>query len=171
MVDIDEQILDINEQIIALSNNIEIIKLSNKASKSFRRYNYLTDEEIHTCVLHAIWKAIKNYEPDKGAKFTSYLYSGIVIECIEQLKFNNIQKNCKQIDTDQYFEYNTDIPKIDAIDAINYLIEEGEDKELLIDKFCNNLTLRELSKKNNITGEGVRFKIQKSMKKIRYKLA
>ena len=54
----------------------DIQNIMNKAAGSFR--GQLDDDEIHTCKLNALWKALVNYDEKKAAKFTTYLYSGCV---------------------------------------------------------------------------------------------
>ena len=136
--------------------NTDIQNIMNKAVGSFR--GQLNDDEIHTCKLHALWKALVNYDENKAAKFTTYLYSGVRIECIREVKFNKRKHQALHSglaeDTDHFL----------AIDLMDEL-EHCSDKELLLDKM-KNFTIKEIAARQGCNRETVRRKIKKSSQKI-----
>ena len=136
--------------------NEDIQNIMNKAAGSFR--SQLSDDEIHTCKLNALWKAFLNYDPNKAAKFTTYLYSGVRIECIREVKFSKRQHQPLHANlpdsTDHFFP-------IDLMDEIN----KCSDKELLIDRM-NNLTIKEIAEKRQCNRETIRRKIKKSAEQL-----
>ena len=137
-------------------NNEDIQNIMNKAAGSFR--SQLNEDEIHTCKLNALWKAFLNYDPNKAAKFTTYLYSGVRIECIREVKFNKRQHQPLHANLpekrDHFFP-------IEIMDEIN----QCSDKELLIDR-ANNLTIKEIAKKRQCNRETIRRKIKKSAEQL-----
>lgn len=137
-------------------NNEDIQNIMNKAAGSFR--SQLSEDEIQTCKLNALWKAFVNYAPEKGAKFTTYLYSGVRIECIREVKFNKRQHQSLHSNlpdsTDHFFS-------VDLMDEIN----KCPDKELLIDRM-NNLTIKEIAEKRQCNRETIRRKIKKSSQQL-----
>jgi DNA-directed RNA polymerase specialized sigma subunit len=130
-----------------------IQNIMNKAAGSFRRQ--LNEDEIHTCKLNALWKAFSNHDPTKAAKFTTYLYNGVRIECIREIKFNKrkhapLHSNIAD-KTDSFFE--TDL--MDELD-------QCPNKELLIDRMKSH-TIKEIAKKYDCNRETIRRKIKKSV--------
>jgi len=137
-------------------NNEDIQNIMNKAAGSFR--SQLSEDEINTCKLNALWKSFVNYAPEKGAKFTTYLYSGVRIECIREVKFNKRQHQPLHSNladsTDHFFS-------VDLMDEI----DRCPDKELLMDRM-NNLTIKEIAEKRQCNRETIRRKIKKSAQQL-----
>ena len=130
-----------------------IQNIMNKAAGSFRRQ--LNEDEIHTCKLNALWKAFSNHDPTKAAKFTTYLYNGVRIECIREIKFNKrkhapLHPNIAD-KTDPFFE-------IDLMDEL----DQCPNKDLLIDRMKSH-TIKEIAKKHGCNRETIRRKIKKSV--------
>ena len=125
----------------------------NKAASSFR--NQLNEDELHTCKLNALWKAFLNHDENKAAKFTTYLYNGVKIECIREVKFNkrthqqlhsNISDN-----SDPFFS-------VDLADEL----ETCPNKDLVIDRM-KSYTIKEIAHKQGCNRETIRRKIKKSV--------
>jgi hypothetical protein len=152
----------INTKIQDALNDKNIIKIMNKASKRFS--NQLDRDAIYTCQINALWKAFLHFNPDKNVKFTTYLYNGVFIECLKQIKFENKGKLFKHKlhnnisdNKDAYF-------LIDLFDEVS-----GVEKELLLDKF-SNMTIEEIAKKHNSNRETMRKKLKSILSKIKEKL-
>lgn len=152
----------INTKIKDALNDKNIVKIMNKASKRFS--NQLDKDSIYTCQINALWKAFLHFKPEKNVKFTTYLYNGVFIECLKQIKFENKGKLFKNKlhanisdNKDPYF-------LIDLFDEVS-----GEDKELLLDKF-SNMTIEEMAKKHNSNRETTRKKIKNILSRIKKKL-
>jgi DNA-directed RNA polymerase specialized sigma24 family protein len=131
----------------------DIQNIMHKAAGSFR--GQLSDDEIHTCKLNALWKALLNHDENKAAKFTTYLYSGVRIECIREVKFNKRQHlplHANLPDKEDHFF------KVDLMDEI----DQCPNKDLLIDRM-NSLTIKEIAKKHGCNRETIRRKIKKSV--------
>lgn len=152
----------INTKIENALNDKNIVKIMHKASKRFT--NQLDKDAIYTCHLNALWKSFLHFKPEKNVKFTTYLYNGVFIECLKEVKFLNKNKLCKQKlhnnisnNKDPYF-------LIDLFDEVS-----GTDKELLMDKF-SNMTIEEIAKKYHSNRETTRKKLKNIMGKIRKKM-
>lgn len=140
-------------------NNEDIMKIARKAANTF--YHYLSQDEIDSCILYAIWKAINSYDTSHGSKFTTYLYNGVIMECLTQKKFN-VKKNNKKINKstkNYYFESN----KIDMMDEII----KCEDPDLIYDYFYKNKSIKEIAFERGVSGETIRLKIKKCLRKIK----
>lgn len=151
----------INKKIEEALQDINIIKIMNRASKRFK--NQLDKDTIYTCQLNALWKTFVNHDEKKGAKFTTYLYKGVFIECMKEIKFLN--KNICQKKLHDNIACNKDVfVMTDILDELPDVYE----KNLIIDKM-SNMTIAEMSKKYSKNRESVRKKIHKITDKIRKK--
>ena len=137
----------------------DILKVTGRASSTFL-YS-LSKEEIETCILNATWKALERYDQDMGTKFTTYLYRGVVMECLTQQKFNLKQSRIPSYDkipdpTDYTF-------RSEMLD----LIQQCDDPDLIHDRFYKNMTIKELAQERGVCGETVRIRIKKNLKKLK----
>jgi len=157
-----------NWECISKTNKIDhddVYKILKKASSSFRYA--LSQDEITTCCITALWKAVEKYCTDSKCKFTTYLYKGVVMECLSQKKFNKaklsfggkIHPNIKD-DSNQY-------APVDMIDEINFACE---DPKLILDRYYYNMSIKEIAKNRGCCGETIRIKINKNLKKLELSL-
>jgi DNA-directed RNA polymerase specialized sigma24 family protein len=135
-----------------------IVNIMNKASKSFMRQ--LDEDTIYTCKLNALWKSFINFKPEKKTKFTTYLYNGVYIECIKEIKFKNKSKAKNKLHENIVTKDNQYL-LIDILDEF----DNDYDKELIMDKI-NNMTIDEMSKKRNTNRETTRKKLKKLVNKL-----
>jgi DNA-binding CsgD family transcriptional regulator len=152
---------DLDTKIENALKDENIIKIMNKASKRFR--NQLNSDSIYSCQLNALWKTFLNHDETKGAKFTTYLYKGVFIECMKEIKFTSKFKNSNKLhdnipNNKDYFL------RIDMLDEL----ETDEEKELFLDRL-SNMTISEIAEKNNKNRETIRKKINKLTEKIKNK--
>ncbi len=153
---------------IAESNNIDgqdVFKILKKACSTFRFS--LSQDEMTTCCINALWKAVDKYQVDSKCKFTTYLYKGVVMECLSQKKFNKdkisfsgkIHPNIKD-DKDPY-------EPIDMLDEIKFACE---DPSLILDRYYKNMSIKEIAQNRGVCGETIRIKINKNLKKLKLAL-
>jgi DNA-directed RNA polymerase specialized sigma subunit len=137
----------------------------NKASRSFSKQ--LDDDSIYTCQINALWKAFVNFKPEKNTKFTTYLYNGVFIECIKELKFlNKFSKIYRRKLHNNISENDTSQIMIEIIDEL----DTEEEISLIMDKLAN-MTIEEMSKKRNMNRETTRKKLKNTMSKLKNKLS
>lgn len=154
---------NIDAQIEEASKNEDIQKIMAKASKSF--IPYLDIDEIYTCKLNALWKSLKNFNPDKKTKFTTYLYQGVYIECLKELKFKNkAKRNTGKLHENISKPRNFDVAMIDLLDEA----QSEEEFELIKDKI-SNMTINEIAETRDYSRETVRKKIKKISNRIHAK--
>lgn len=142
----------------------DIIKISRKASATF--FGILSEDEIETCILNALWKAIQKYDINSKCKFTTYLYNGVIMECLTQKKFNAHNPTLR-IYENIISANNKDIEKIDMLDELNTCCE---DPDLIFDRFYNNMTVKEIALSRGVCSETIRVKINKNLGKLRLKM-
>jgi len=152
-----------NEKIENAMKDINIIKIMNRASRRFK--NQLDKDYINTCHLNALWKAFVNHDPSKGAKFTTYLYNGVFIECMKEIKFSKKSENSGAKLHDNIPDNKNSSILIDILDELS-----GKDKEMFLDRL-SNMTIIEISKKHNINRETARRKINAIIENLNKKFS
>ena len=153
---------DLNTQIENALKDSNIVKIMNKASRRFN--NQLDRDTINSCHLNALWKAFLNHEPLKGAKFTTYLYNGVFIECMKEIKFAQKMNKLGGKLHDNIPKNNDQLLLIDILDEL----KDGTEKEMFLDRI-SNMTIAEIAKKYKMNRESARRKMHKIMKNIQKK--
>lgn len=140
------------------------MRVAYRAASTFTRT--LSREEIQGCILNALWRAIKKYDRTRMTKLTTYLYNGVVFECLNQ-KRSNKRRGQDLYGQDAPCSHN-DLEKVDMLDAI---YEKCDHPELVIDRFYGGMTIEELASKHSVCNEAIRLKLKKNIEKLRKTLA
>ena len=143
-------------------NDKHILKIMNQASKRFNRQ--LDRDTIYSCHLNALWNAFLHFNPQMGAKFTTYLYNGVFIECLKEIKFRNKNKCTVKLHDNIASKHNPYL-LIDLFDEVT----NPEERQLLVDKY-SNMTINEMAEARNSNRETTRKKLKKVLQKIEQKL-
>lgn len=145
------------EQELHNTNNQKIMK---SASRPFQRQ--LTKEEIENCELIALWKAIEDFQPTKGSKFTSILYTRVRWECLKELRqmkpINASPLNSGLIEDNRPYFY-----------SINDIIIDvpSEHYNILYKRFVEDKTFGEIGADIGLSGESARLKTKKAIEYIK----
>ncbi len=144
---------------LLIDENIK--KIAHKAAMKF--INRLNEDEIQTCILNALWKATLKYNASLGSKFTTYFYKGVIMECLSQIKFNR----------SKFLPYHNNLKDKRRGDVSIDLMEEidkCDNPDIIIDKFIYNKSIKEIALEHGVSGETIRLKIQKNVKKLKKQL-
>tara|TARA_Y100001938_G_C8061072_1_gene417284 strand:- start:658 stop:1191 length:534 start_codon:yes stop_codon:yes gene_type:complete len=143
----------------------DVVKILQKACGTFR--GSLSQEEISTCCLNALWKAVDRYCIDTKCKFTTYLYKGVVMECLTQKKFNK-----EKISFGGRIHANIKDPKAnyESIDMMDEIQFACEDPSLITDRFYKNMSIKEMAENRGVCGETIRIRINKNLKNLKHSL-
>jgi hypothetical protein len=141
-----------NDRILQEYSNPENIKILESVAKKFK----LDRDEIESCKLIALWKTIKADVRD--VKFTTSLYNHMTWQCKDRIK---ILKKGILVNS----VYDKSISKDMFSDIIDMVLSE-KDGDMVIDKYVYNLTLKEISRKNGLTIEQTRLKINAAKERI-----
>lgn len=150
----------LNIEMEAAMRDSDITNIMHKASAKFIRT--LDSDTIYTCEINALWKSLVNFKPEKRTKFTTYLYRGVVIECLKAVKFEN--KNAahnKQLHDNLSSKKSNHNLMFELLDEL----ETEEEKELLRDKY-SNMTIQEMADTRTYSRETVRKKLKKVYTKL-----
>ena len=151
----------IDDKIENALKDSNIVKIMNRASKRFK--GQLDNDTVYTCQINALWKAFLNHDPNKAAKFTTYLYNGVFIECMKEIKFKNKSKRLGVTLHDNISDNKNQFLIIDIMDELN-----EEEKQIFVDK-ASNMTISEMAQKYGTNRESTRRKVHKIIQNIRKK--
>lgn len=137
-------------------NNISII---NSLKKKYRKY--IPSSELDNASLIALWNTLKNYDPTKGRKFTSYLYKMIEWEFNSWITKDRRSKkhNHKELINEVSYD-NTEL-----IEFRDILSSMPQNLAVVIEqKYLYNMTFKEIAKKNNYSHETARQRLKDGIK-------
>ena len=150
--------------------NPDVVNIMNAVSNKYSKSIDL--DEIDSIKMLTLWKCIEKYDPDRGAKFTSYLYQQL------SFAFKNELKKKKQM----WYRDNAQIDiisnnddhdsHIEFRDTISGLPEDVS--TILRQRFLGNMTMVEIAKANGYSRETARRRLKtaiKICKKSNYKFA
>ena len=139
-------------------NNINIL---NKACS--RYIKSIPADELARCKLIALWEALKAFDPEKGGKFTSFLYKRADWECKKQLYA--INKHSKSIEYQECYGFCNDVDVAEIKDLLQKL--HPRLRTVIKQRFFDNLTMEEIGKKNNYSRETARRYIISALEKLK----
>ena len=145
-------------------NDPDTMKVAFNAAKSFTKY--LSKDEIQSCVYNAILRASNKYDKRNKTKFTSYLHNGVVYECLSQRKFN-LNKSTQRLTTCTPDRRNP----IAEIDMLDFIQAKCDEPDLILDRFYNNMSIKEIAESRGVCGEAIRIRLKKNQEKLRVALA
>jgi len=146
---------NIDKQFEEKWNCTDIQNIMNKISNRYR--NNVDLDDIESIKMNTLWACIKKYDPARGTKFTSYLYQ----------QFSYAMKNKVK---KKRWEFNTDIiekadvkeqSKMEIMDIITGLDEE--DSQILTQRFYDNMTMKEIGRKNGYSRETARRRLKNAI--------
>jgi len=157
----------LSNSIESLLSNDELRKIGERASANYR--GQLSKDEIRTCIDKAIWSASHSFDEKKGVKFTSFLYHVVVNECNNTVRFNSSNFYSIERGVDGY----SISGKFDGFEKVDIMDEIANcgDPQLVYDRFYLNKSYRELASDRNVSGELIRIRLEKCLKKIKNSFA
>lgn len=156
---------DTNTRFNELLQDERLLRIAESATKKYG--GRLTKDDIRRCILMAVWKAINKHDDELGLKFTTFVYRGVVMECMTALKENresNKKKKKFRISNKQEaIDFLLD-HRFSEYDRIDLMEEVGavENGEILIDRHIQNHTVKEIALKYDRSIETIRQRMIKS---------
>ena len=154
--------LTLNEKIERDMRDEDLVRIMNKASMSFSKQ--LSLDEIQTCHVNAMWKAHQHYNPKFGTLFLTYLYKGVQIECLRELKFKQKNSDFGPVHSNIHDrkDYSFSVELEEEIDLL-------PNKQMVRDKL-SGLSVKEIAEKFGLNRETTRRKIKKSLARLALRL-
>jgi DNA-directed RNA polymerase specialized sigma24 family protein len=119
------------------------------------RYRSIDPDQLDSIKLNTLWECSKKYNPNRGTKFTSYLYQNLVFAFKNELK-----KNIREFPTET-IELNTPAQATNTTDIFDGMPKEYAN--LLEQKYVYNMTMNEIGDKNGYSRETARRKVAKAV--------
>ena len=133
--------------------------VQNIMNKVANRYRTAIDfDDLESIKMQTLWRCIDRYDPDKGTKFTSYLY--------QQLSFafkNKLKKKRKEYNVDTLESVDRKIQNaMEVKDMITGL--DPEHADILNKRFYHNMTMQEIGTSNGYSRETARRRLKAALK-------
>jgi len=141
----------------ALKNNDNLM-IMHSAGSCF--LNTLDRDEIHRCKLMALWEALKAWRPERGRKFTAFLYQRVCWECLKSIHYQNKHRVVQMETIDPEIQQAT--PLHELLDGLS-----TELKDMMEKRYIHRMTLREIGDEYGYCYETVRKRLQKASKYMR----
>lgn len=147
--------MDINLKLENALKNKDIVNIMHNAGNKFAKQ--LDEDVLDSCKLCALWKALVNFKPEVGVKFTTYLHCTIVYECVKEVKNHKKHTQNRRMIHDNIPSHNsTDILLIDLYDEA----KTDEQRQMLTDRI-NYVSNRKIGQRHGVTRESIRKRYQK----------
>jgi DNA-directed RNA polymerase specialized sigma24 family protein len=150
-----------DDRILEIMRDKKLLSIAKSAAFKFQ--NCMSSEEIHNCIINAVWKSLQTYEMNYGAKFSSYLYVGVLMECQTFYKMN---VHRKELPYTRDYSYKT----LDYIDMMDEIYTYCEDPDLIYDRYYKNMTVSEIADKTKKSTETIRNKLKKDLQRLKKNL-
>jgi len=140
--------------------NPDVVNIMNAVSNKYSKSIDL--DEIDSIKMLTLWKCIKKFDPDRGAKFTSYLYQQL------SFAFKNELKKKKQM----WYRDNVQIDGTTSNDSYDSFVEfrdtisglPEEVSTILQQRFLGNMTMVEIARANGYSRETARRRLKTAIK-------
>jgi|TARA_Y100000004_G_scaffold30090_1_gene31301 RNA polymerase sigma factor (sigma-70 family) len=146
----------VNQKFDEKWNDSNVRNIMNKVSNRYK--NNIDFDDIESIQMNTLWRCIEKYDETRGTKFTSYLY--------QQLSYafkNKIKKKRVEFNVDDFDKMDGNhINKLEVIDIINGL--EPETANILEQRFYENMTMKEIGRRNGYSRETARRKLKNAIK-------
>ena len=134
----------------------DIQNIMNKVSNRYR--NSIDVDDLESIKMQILWRCMDKYDPDRGTKFTSYLY--------QQLSFaykNKIKKKRREFNVD--IIENVDKKQQARMEVRDILMGlDPEDRDVLNKRYYHNMTMLEIGRSNGYSRETARRRLKKALK-------
>ena len=160
-----------NEEMKEAIHNEDYQKIMAKASRGF--FGLLSYDEIESCKLTALWKALSRYDANlsvgtkkRAPKFTSFLYRGVQLECKTAVKFVMTGKKQQEPIHNNIGSNSSVIESMELMDEI----KQVKDGNIIEELYFNGLTLKELAEKTGVSKQIIAIRKKRALKSLKLRL-
>tara|TARA_R100001132_G_scaffold27467_1_gene33882 strand:- start:214 stop:702 length:489 start_codon:yes stop_codon:yes gene_type:complete len=123
-------------------------------------YRSMPIDEIESCQLIGLWKALKKYDIAKKRKFSNFLYVSIDWECKLYLRRNRR----RYLTCDTFLGDSGDYELVELLDIVDSLSPRL--KRVVKQRFFYNLTMEEIGDANDYSRETARRYLKEAMEQL-----
>ena len=136
--------------------SIDIQNIMNKVASRYK--NAIDFDDIESIKMQTLWKCIDKYDPNRGTKFTSYLYQQITFAFKNKLKKKRVEFNSNSLEK-------VDVKNKSRMEVLDILTGlDPEMRDILNKKFYYNMTMVEIGQSNGYSRETARRRLEKAIK-------
>ena len=155
---------------VKMDKNIEnylkdknILNIMNKVCFPYK--NNIDHDEIDSIKMDILWDCINKYDPERGSKFTSYLYQQLSFALRSRVKKKKREYSSEFVeDTAPCFKTQSSMNCYDILEGlpqdVSYIIKQ---------RYVENMTMKEIGSSNGYSRETARRKLLKAVKICREK--
>lgn len=143
---------------LALANE-DNAKMMTSASKKYR--GLLEAEDIKSCRMIGLWKALGEFDKNLGVKFTSFLYNVVRNECRKRLRQNAYQQKQQELLPSGFQQQNSA-----QIEDFIECLEHPLDKIVHL-RYVQDMTLQEIGAEIGMSKNCVKRKLQAAIKQMK----
>jgi RNA polymerase sigma factor (sigma-70 family) len=126
----------------------------------------ISKEELNSCIYQSIWQALRRFKPERNMKFTSYLYICARGTCYIAFKKNrNMKRRQTLTNCEERLNRQTVLDNHTIFDM--ELDDSNEDIQIVKERYLENLKLREIAERHDISIEGARHKIARGLELLK----
>tara|TARA_R100000008_G_scaffold84430_2_gene71794 strand:+ start:9977 stop:10444 length:468 start_codon:yes stop_codon:yes gene_type:complete len=134
----------------------DIQNIMNKVANRYK--NSIDFDEIESIKMQTVWKCIDKYDPDRGTKFTSYLYQQLTFALKNKIKKKRMEFNVDIVD-------DVDRKQQERMEVQDILMGlDPEDRDVLNKRYYHNMTMLEIGNSNGYSRETARRRLKKALK-------
>ncbi len=135
------------------------LKMMQAATKKYR--GILDREDLKSCKMIGLWKALGEFDENLGVKFTSFLYNVVRNECRKRLRQNAYQH--KQVGLlPSGFQREERIQIEDFIEGLEHPLDQ-----IIRLRYVQDMTLQEIGTAVGMSKNCVKRKIQAAIKQMK----
>lgn len=155
------------EKFEELWENSDVRNVMNKVSNLYKKN--IDPDDIESIKMDTLWNCIEKYDEKRGTKFTSFIYQRLSYAYRTFLKSKRITDDIKVLASETFYSCpaidKKELDRMEVFDIITGLDEET--KNILNQKFYENLTVTEIGRQNGYSRETARRKLQNAIKKCK----
>lgn len=154
----------LDETIRKALENEDYQKIMGKASSKFSYI--LSKDELESCKIEAMWKALAGYDKSRGTKFTSYLYRGVYLECKTHVKFIMGGRRDAVLCHPNIGKEDKTFLMIEIRDELSNMENGG----IISDYYFDGLSLGEMSEKYGVSKQTIGIRKKKALNLLKSRL-
>ena len=137
-------------------NSSDIQNIMNKVANRYK--NAVDFDDIESIKMQTLWRCMDKYDPDRGTKFTSYIYQQLSFAFKNKIKKKRRECNVESIENvDRKLQGRMEVK--DILMGLN-----SEYTDIIHKRYYQNMTMMEIGKSNGYSRETARRRLKKAIK-------
>jgi len=148
-------------------DNLDYIRIAKTATRKYMKY--LTEEEAYSLQMLGLWDAVRKFDPTRGTKFTTFLYTRVVF-AVKNYHMNKEQKYKARHKSYEHSDLSSVANSKKLFATTSKVLElitdlDEDDRTLLEERYIHNMTYDEIATRHGYCKETARRKIIRAQEK------